>query len=415
MPASPAIQKIVAGGLFDRLPATFATYTFDRIREWEMLFPAEQNYFERLLSLLDRSSKEAVEQTFAPLTAVESKMDIDRRDWNTREFNLGHVDFLQRSPHYAEWRNAVGDVFAKIDPLIDEEIARQGRPRLALILAPADLPVGPDRMWQRLGKRGKRILLDLPDNLTPEDYTALLLTGAKRAAHQPTLLEINTGSAYSNWLIESGNAVLPLAKPTPQNVLLNYDALDAYRTKVMQEVRSMLEAKQLKGPRELGAELRKLKTTPPPGRLGENPLMADFLRSVLLAGNGTLLINNTFTEWGAVQAIRRARPVLTIASFGVRNKVKPFSSLLIYSDQEVSTPVPTQTDTLGTYIDLEVFYQYVWQEFEKYPEYRRNTVYLFGGLGMEELMVVAPPDFGLLRTGKTTLEKVHAELRAWLS
>ena len=414
MPGSAAIEKIVAGGLFDRLPATFATYTFDRIREWEMLFPAEQTYFERLLGLLDRSPREAVAQTFAPLAAVESKMDIDRREWNTREFNLGHVDFLQRSPHYSEWRNAVTEVFAKVDPLVEEETARQGRPCVAIVLAPAELPVGPERMWLRMAARGKRIALDVPEGLDPKDYTALLLTGAKRAARRPTLLELGTGPAYSSWLVESGTSVAPLMRPTAQNVVLSYDQLEAYRTKLMQEVRGMLEAKQLRGPRELGAELRKLKTSTPPGQLGQNALMADFLRSVLLAGNGTLLINNTFAEWGTVQAIRRARPVVTVTSFGIRNKVKPFSSLLIYSDQEIASPVPTQTDTLGTYVDLEVFYQYVWQEYEKYAEYRRNTVYVFAAEGMEELMVVAPADFGSLRAGKVGLERVHGELRAWL-
>ena len=31
------------------------------------------------------------------------------------------------------------------------------------------------------------------------------------------------------------------------------------------------------------------------------------MRSVLLSGNGTLLINNTFVEWATVQAVRRAK------------------------------------------------------------------------------------------------------------
>ena len=80
-------------------------------------------------------------------------------------------------------------------------------------------------------------------------------------------------------------------------------------------------------------------------------------------------------------------------AFGIRNKVKPFSSLLIYANLETTTPIPTQMDTLGTYVDLEVFYQYIWQEFEKYIEYRRNTVYVFVAAGMDEAFVIAPPDF----------------------
>ena len=415
MPASARIQKIVEGGLFDRLPATFSTYTFDRIRDWELLFPPEQSYFERLLGLLDRSERALVSELFAPLAAVEGKMGIDRSEWNTREFNLGHVDFLQRSPQYAAWRAAVTEIFGKMDPLLEQELARQGRPRLALVLAPAELPVGPERMWLRVAARGKRLALDVPEDLDPADYTSLLLTGAKRAAALPSLLEGSFGAAYASWLVESGDAVRPLVKPDSPGVVLNYDALDAYRTAVMKEIRGMLDAKQLRGPRELGAELKKLRTSLPPGRLGQDPLLADFLRSVLLAGNGTLLINNTFVEWGSVQAVRRARPVVTVTSFGIRNKVKPFSSLLIYSDQETTSPVPTQTDTLGTYVDLEIFYQYVMQEFEKYVEYQRNTVFVFAAQGMDELMLVAPADFGLLRAeGKVSLEKVHAELKGWL-
>jgi hypothetical protein len=52
------------------------------------------------------------------------------------------------------------------------------------------------------------------------------------------------------------------------------------------------------------------------------------MRSVLLVVHGTLLINNTFVEWATVQAVRRAKPSMAVVSFGVRNKIKPFSSPL---------------------------------------------------------------------------------------
>ena len=114
---------------------------------------------------------------------------------------------------------------------------------------------------------------------------------------------------------------------------------------------------------------------------------------MLLNGNGTLLINNMFVEWASLQAIRRARPSVLLASFGIRNKVKPFSSLLIYSDREETNPIPTRADMLGSYFDLQVLYQYIWQECEKYAEFRRYTAYLFIGTGMDGLVAIAPPDF----------------------
>jgi hypothetical protein len=99
----------------------------------------------------------------------------------------------------------------------------------------------------------------------------------------------------------------------------------------------------------------------------------------------------------------------------VRNKLKPFSSLLVNADQETASPVPTQMDTLGTYVDLELFYQYTWQEFEKYAEYRKNTAYLFVSDGAEELLCIAPADFPLLAAPKPVkLLRVFDFAKEWI-
>ena len=95
----PEIKRLIDGGLFERLPATFSVYSLDRIKDWKRLFPAKQDYFERLFGLLDRSSKEAVDKLFAPLREVEQKMDISGGIWNTRNFTLEQVDFLQCNRH----------------------------------------------------------------------------------------------------------------------------------------------------------------------------------------------------------------------------------------------------------------------------------------------------------------------------
>ena len=184
----------------------------------------------------------------------------------------------------------------------------------------------------------------------------------------------------------------------------------------MEQVNEMVTREQIPGPRQLGERLQKMN----PGALrriaGGDQVLRDFLQSVLLNGNGTLLINNTFVEWATIQAIRRARPTLVGVSFGIRNKVKPFSSLLIYSDQEETNPIPTQADMLGSFVDLEVFYEYIWRECEKYAEYRRNTAYLFVGEGMDALLAIGPPDFPLLQADKPIkLEEVFAVATEWLS
>jgi len=244
-------------------------------------------------------------------------------------------------------------------------------------------------MWTRIEGMGKRVPVD------PSELKELQSLPAQYAA--------KGRSAYDAWVIDAGDLA-----PVPGCVALSYERLGAYRGRLMEQVNKLVNAEDIRGPRQLGERLKQLKLRAEEGAIAADPILSEFARSILLAGNGTLLINNTFVEWAAMQAIRRARPSVTVIAFGIRNKVKPFSSLLIYANQDTTTPIPTQVDTLGTYVDLEVFYQYIWQEFEKYVEYRRNTVYIFAAAGVDEMFVIAPPDF------------VHAEslkashIKGWL-
>ncbi|MGA2601871.1 MAG: hypothetical protein ABSH09_33320, partial [Bryobacteraceae bacterium] len=106
----------------------------------------------------------------------------------------------------------------------------------------------------------------------------------------------------------------------------------------------------------------------------------------------------------------------SVISYGIRNKVKPFSSLLIFTDQDAANPIPTQSDMLGSYVDLEIFHQYIWQEFSKYTEYRGNTAFLFVADGTDELLTIAPPDFPLNDAAKPQkLSSVFENLKDWLA
>jgi len=364
------------------LPITFATFLDDQIKNRDLLFPAERSYYDRLQVLIERIGPEL----FNPLRALERKMGV------TPKATLDQVDFLNRSPLYGEWRKAVADIFARLDPILDAEIAGRGKARLVIVLSPPEIPVGSERMWLRIRSHGKMIPLQ-PGGLQP---------------HLETLLAAGQAKTYDRWIIEAGDAF----KDVPGVVRLSYKRLDDYRESLMTQVQRLLEGEPMRSPRELAVRLKQMKAPAP----YSDPIIADFARAVLLSGNGTLLINNTFVEWATIQAVRRARPSVSIISFGVRNKVKPFSSLLIYADQQAVTPIPTQMDPLGSYVDMEVFYQYIWQEFEKYPEYRRNTAYLFLGQGLEELLVIAPPDFPLLSLNKpTTYAHVMGLSREWMN
>jgi hypothetical protein len=414
---SPKLQGLIDKGLMDGLPVSFSAFCFDQMKEWELLFPAERNYYERLFGLLDRSSAQSVALLFAPIREIERTMGVNEKMWPKGQFTLEQVDFLNRNPHYPEWRSAVSGVFAQVDPLLDADIVRDGHARLVIVIAPGQLPVSSDRMWMRLEGRGKRVAIQAPARV--EEFVPLLLTGQEQASRAPTIAELfgngKNGGAYTSWIVESGTGLSGLTVDSKSVVKYSYESLQQYRKRLMREVQRVVDAQEAQGPRQLSARLKQLKILAAEGDLARDPILSEFARAILLSGNGTLLINNTFVEWASVQAVRRARPSVAMIGFGIRNKIKPFSSLLIYADQDTANPIPSQMDTLGSYVDLEVFYQYIWQEFEKYAEYRNNTAYLFVGEGMEEMLAIGPPDFPLVEAAHPlTLPAVFQHLKDWL-
>lgn len=413
MAATPKLSQ----ALLDRLPISFAAFCFDQMKDWELLFPAERGYFERLFALLDRTSAAEIDALFGPLRETERAMGINEKTFPKSQFTLEQVDFLNRNPKYPEWRAGVARVFAQLDPVLDAEVASAGHARLVIVAAPAQLPADPERMWLRLAQRGKRIAVDAPERA--DDFLPMLLTGQAPGEHAPTIAELfaagRHGGPYTSWVIEAGDAISRLGAAPRAVTSYSYEALGAYRKRLMREVQKIVEAQETPGPRQLSARLKQLKILASEAAVARDPILAEFARAILLSGNGTLLINNTFVEWATMQAVRRARPSVALIGFGIRNKVKPFSSLLIYADQEATNPIPSQMDTLGSYVDLEIFYQYVWQEFQKYAEYRANTAYLFVGDGMDEMLAIAPPDFPLLTAaGPVKLAAVFGHLKDWL-
>ncbi len=412
---SAKLQALLDKGLLDRLPVSFASFSLDQMKEWELLFPAERSYHERLFGLLDRSPAEDVDRLFSPVREIERKMGINEKNFPRGRFSLDQVDFLNRNPFYSEWRGAVAKVFSQLDPVLDEEVMRSGHARLVVVIAPAELPADAARMWTRFSGRGKRIALDPPEN--PLAFSPALLTG-REDGRAPTIAQLFTAARpapYTSWIVEAGSRLSSLGTDAPGVAKYSYDALAPYRKRLMQEVQAVVEAHEIPGPRQLSARLKQMKILASEGGLARDPILAEFARAILLSGNGTLLINNTFVEWATVQAVRRARPSVAIVGFGIRNKVKPFSSLLIYADQEAATPIRAQMDTLGSYVDLEILYQYVWQEFEKYAEYRQNTAYIFAGEGLDEMLVIAPGDFPLLSaTQPLRPAAVFSHLKDWL-
>jgi hypothetical protein len=163
--------------------------------------------------------------------------------------------------------------------------------------------------------------------------------------------------------------------------------------------------------------LRKVEVTPwCPEEVAGEPAIREFLRSLYLSGNGALLLGNSFVEWASSEALRRARPSFLVAQFGVRNKPKPFTGVLVFENPEKLNPLPPVPDLEGSAIDAEMLSLYVWLAATRYEEYQRSTVCVCLAESLSEAYVVAPQEFPLGReTARVTLDQFADSLRAWIA
>src|SRR5262249_23677124 len=158
------------------------------------------------------------------------------------QFTLQQVGMIHRSKYYTDWRQAVAFAFSRIDPILDVEVARNGRPRLVVIVSPRDLPASAQRMWSRIATRGRRLQVAEPHNSTA--YLALLLTGAPQGESAPTLPDLHAGSSkpapYGAWLIEADAALSAMSRHASV-ARLSYGRLQSYRLRLMNEVQELIE------------------------------------------------------------------------------------------------------------------------------------------------------------------------------
>jgi hypothetical protein len=127
-------------------------------------------------------------------------------------------------------------------------------------------------------------------------------------------------------------------------------------------------------------------------------------------------VNNTFVEWAAAQALRRAQPRMLVTRFGVRDKLKPFSSMIMFSQARPTDHQPIVPDPAGSFIDVEQLSYYVWVNAEKNPAYRGKTLYLFLAEGVDEMLAIGPATATAPATtiAPARLEDVCATMARWL-
>jgi hypothetical protein len=224
------------------------------------------------------------------------------------------------------------------------------------------------------------------------------------------------------WVVEAGNSLVDhlvggetSAAGVPTAILLSNSRLDRYRQSFSHEMNTM--SKDLADADAVFDHLRKVDVTPwCPPEVASEPAVREFLRSLYLTGNGAVIYGNSFVEWAASEAFRRARPSFLAAQFGIRSKPKPFTGVAVFDNPDQVNPLPAVDDLPGSAVDAQMLALYVWLAAYRYEDYQRSTVCVCLAESLSQAYVVAPPEFALWReTQPIPLDRLGAALRTWIA
>lgn len=396
--ASPIIRTALQHKLIHRLPLTFQPYFNQEIQAWNLKFPYEQTYLERVVSYLDRLSPEAFENLFVQLRAVERRMSLDVHSFSLQEQNIESASVLARSPYYLAWREEVNRVFAKIHASSVESwqagLVRLNR--LLLQIFPGDLPLSPhDLLNYWPGAQLKEL------TAKPDTWDALV--------NQVLLRDRPLGEA---WLFQAGAG--PDEVPFgPQVVRLSFERLKAFREVYLDQIKSM--RKSLADADTIMHHLRTVDVASwCPREIRDTPVVREFVRSLFLSNNGSQLFGNAFVEWGTTQALAHARPRVVVVEYGLRFKPKPFTSVAIFEDPATANPLPAEPDPQGSALDAGMLAYYAWLATRRYPECRR-TACLCVFQNSRSMLLAGVEDFPLWNEPEpVSTQRLSSILHAWL-
>ncbi len=410
------LQDALNKGLLRRLPITFRPFTQQQLRDWDYLFPYERESISRMLLYLAGLSEGQFSDVFREVTQLEEKMGVRGWQFSTDEQTILNASMIARSPYYQEWRRAVQKVFDAADQHAPKSNDANRR-RLVLLIIPQPLPLDRSTVWQKWLGVGQPLKLDLvlpggAHNAAETLVAELLETTARRANH----------SAADAWILDAGSTlvdgVLKQSSSTDTAapaVLLGNGRLAKFRDNFSHEMNTI--RKDLADADAVSGRLRKTDVTRwCPAEVASEPVIREFVRSLYLSGNGALIFGNSFVEWGAAEAFRRARPTFLAAQFGIRSKPKPFTSVEVFENPDRVNPLPAVDDLPGSALDAQVLARYVWLAAGRYDEYRSNTICLCLAESLSEAYTIAPPELPLWsETQPITLDRLRAALASWLA
>jgi hypothetical protein len=380
--------------LLKRLPRTFAPALNEQLGKWDLLFPVEQRTLTSQLDYLAGLSADDFDRLFRPVKDIEAKMQLPPWQASSGRISIADTSLLVRSPYYPQWRAEVEKVFARIE-------ATEGRkPRRSVVVCflPAGCP------WPKLAQTGRTLTLRTAFSDGAAPFWQELARHTDSAADP----------VERTWVFEAGDALSrTLASGADGLTRLSFEALGPARREFLQRLNNI--KKDLRSADQAFDDLRRLDLASLLGKgLGRDPRLSGFIRDLLLSGNGALLFGNSFVEWGASEAMRRAQPQLMICSFGIRRKLKPFSSLAVFEDQGRANPAPEQDDAPASLIDAQILAEYVYLATSRLPSYAGQTLGVFAIADSRTVQLLGPSPSTGWSSGPLAFSELSASIADWM-
>ena len=425
---SENLKLALDNGVLTRLPVTFLPFVNQQLREWDFLFPNERQSVEHLLLYVTSLSTEQSSALFGNVAQLEVKMEVRKWNFSITEQTIENSSLLARSPYYQEWRSAVQSVFDAADRYAQTAgNAPATGNRLVLLDIPRPLEMSAFDPWRRWKKIGRPIDLDtsqmdeskgvLENLLAPDSSQGILSSGSlidQIANH-------GSSQAADAWVVDAGRSLVDVlvslgdsSTSKAQPILLSYTRLDQYRQNFSREMNTM--RKDLTDADAVYDRLRKVDVKPwcPPE--AEDPAVREYLRSLYLSGNGAVIFGNSFVQWGASEAFRRARPRFLAAKFGIRSKPKPFTGVAVFDNPDLINPLPAVDDLPGSSIDAQILALYVWLAATRYPEYQGSTVCVCLAENLSQAYLIAPLEFPLkAQIDRLSVQELRRALHDWMA
>lgn len=416
------VQKALNQGVLNRLPLTFLPFVNQQIHQWDFLFPNERKSVERLLLYVARLSPGESAALFHDVVNLEERMGVRHWQFSTDEQTIRNSSELARSPYFQDWRRAVQAVFDAADRSAREASGDSGQAvnRLILVDIPGNLPLNEAGAWSHWQGIGRPTKIEFGESKNSVNAIEMLLTGRKGPDGSASVGLLNAARNRARavpadtWVVDAGSTLVESAQPPTGAILLSYGRLDQYRESFSHAMNTM--RKDLADADAVFDRLRKVDVSPwCPVEIASDPAVREFVRSLYLSGNGAVIFGNSFVQWAASEAFRRARPTFLAARFGVRSKPKPFTGVAVFDNPEQVNPLPAVDDFEGSAIDAQMLALYVWLGASRFDEYQRSTVCVCFAESLSQAYVVAPPEFVISDAdGPVKLDRLSHVLHEWI-